>query len=156
MLPDCFASRLSGALVDVEKSVLMVETAAGMDENPEKNLCDLCLCDFDLAAHAEAAGVEEKLFDSAADLRWLNRRIRYVHEALTLMIIMFPDWFGGCFPSLCSFGSIWPGGHVLARLRGFSGEKAHLIPLPVGLKPGDIVSNPLKYMILQSPALDPP
>jgi hypothetical protein len=45
---------------------------------------------------------------------------------------------------------------VLVRLRGFSDEKVHLIPLPVGLKPGDNLVNPLKYMILQSPAMDPP
>ena len=134
----------------------MVETAAGMDKDPEKNLCDLCLCDLDLAAHADAAGGDEKLFDSAADIRWLKRRIRYVYEALTLMIMMFPERFGGCFPSLCSFGSAWPGGPVLARLRGFSSEKVHLIGLPVGLKPGDVIANPLKYKLLQSPALDPP
>jgi hypothetical protein len=140
----------------VEKLVLMVEMAAGMDEDPEKNLCDLCLCDLDLAEHAEPAGVDEELFDSAMDIRWLNRRILYVQETLTIMIIMFPELFGGCFPSLFSFSSVWPDYHVLVRLRKFSGEKVHLLPLPVGLKPGSVIADPLKNRLLQSPALDPP
>ncbi len=132
LLPDCFSSRLPGTLADIEKVVLMVETRAwdsGCDMSPEA--AHTLLSSPDLGIRAEKSGVDGKLFDRAADLRWLKRRVVCVISVLTAVAGLFPEKFGNCRPTLASFRSVLGDGTVLVRLRSFAKFRIHEIPAPV-------------------------
>jgi len=136
LLPDCFSSRLPGTLVDLETVVFMQETAlckAGC-ESPSI-VENIMLPDTDPAAAAGISGIDQGLFDQATDFRWLKRRVEYVFTALSIVAGLFPETFGNCLPTLTAFRSVFGGGPVLVRLRGFAEAKIHEIPFPVGLNP---------------------
>jgi len=160
-LPDCYASRVSGPLIRIEKVVIMVEKAAGIDADSEIKLTDLSLSDLDLVEHAEAAGVDQELFDSTLDIRWLKRRVEYVHEILVIMIFLFPEYFSGCIPTLSAFRSRLAQNSIsqdfiLVQLRMLSIDRIHTIPFPMGFQPKGIIVDHRKTRCLQEPALDPP
>jgi len=140
LLPDCFASRLTGTLIDVEKAVSMVEEALIRDgsrpESMGENEISLAsLSSRDIADIAEKLNVDCRLFDLAADFRWLRRRIEYVRNVLIAMIIFFPDLFKDCRVSLRSFRLVLGNGPILIQLRSVAESKLHAIPKPVGLNP---------------------
>jgi len=135
LLPDCFSSRLPGALADVEKVVLMVETHArdsGCELSAET--AGKMLSSPDLAALAEKSGVDGKLFDRAVDIRWLKRRVEHVIAVLSAVAGMLPETFGNRGPTLAAFRSVL-NGPVLVRLRAIAEPRIHEIPRPVGLIP---------------------
>ncbi len=132
LLPDCFSSRLSGTLADVENVVFMVEAAvrnSGYDELTTTTAKET-LTSPDLA---EESGADGRMFD--ADLRWLTRRVEHVVAVLSAAAVFFPETFGNCRLTLASFRSVLGDGPVLVRLRAFSEWKIHEIPPPVGLNP---------------------
>ena len=136
LLPDCFASRLPGTLADIEKVVLMFETHAGNSEcelTPET--AGKILSSPDLNTLAEKSGIDERLFERAADFRWLKRRVEYVIAVLSAVAGMFPDTFGNCRQTLTAFRTVLGRGPVLMRLRALAESRIHEIPGPVGLNP---------------------
>lgn len=136
LLPDCFASRLPGTLADIEKVVLMFETHAGNSGcglTPET--AGKILSSPDPDTLAEKFGIDEKLFDRAADFRWLKRRVEYVIAVLSAAVGMFPETFGNCRPTLTAFRTVLGRGPVLMRLRTLAESRIHEIPAPVGLNP---------------------
>ena len=148
LLPDCFSSRLPGTLADIEKVVLMAETHArdsGCELSPET--AGKMLSSPDLVVLAEKSGIDGKLFDRAADFRWLRRRVEHVIGILTAVAGMFPETFGNCPPTLAAFRLVCGGGPVLVRLRAVAESRIHEIPAPLGLNPGfsgpqDLVCKP--------------
>jgi len=138
----------------------MVEQAGG-DAKSDLKLPDLSLSDLDLVEHAEDTDECRELFDSAQDIRWLRRRVEYVHEILMVMICLFPEYFSGCIPTLSAFrsrlaqNSISPDS-ILLQLRRLSAERIHSIPFPVGFQPKDFFVDDRKTRRLHEPALDPP
>ncbi len=140
LLPDCFSSRLSGPLVDIEIAVSMVEEAIIQDQiasgSGEVSLnTDIPLSSLDLGSAAQKMNVEQRIFDLAADFRWLKRRLDYVLEVLTIMILLFPAQFKNCLPSITSFRSVLGDDPILAQLREIAESELHKIPKPVGLNP---------------------
>lgn len=137
LLPDCFASRLPGTLVDVEAAVFMVETALACESGCDvpESMENSLISSLDLSSAAEKTGVDQRLFDKAADFRWLKRRIQYVLCVLSTVISLFPETFGNHRPTLTSFRSLHTGAPILIRLRISTESRIHEIPLPVGLNP---------------------
>jgi len=148
LLPDCFSSRLSGTLHDVELVFLMAETVArdlGCDCSPA--IAHKILSSPGLATAAEEAGVGQRLFDLASDSGWLKRRMEYVLAILSVIACLFPEKFENRRPTLISFRSVFGGGPVLIRLRELAESRIHEIPFPVGLnprfpRPQDMVRRP--------------
>ena len=82
LLADCFAARLTGSLQEVEAVVVGVEQARSQEAAAD-----------DLRTDIELPGA----------LRWLRRRLKPVHAALTLLLGLFPDLFAGCPPTVSAF-----------------------------------------------------
>ena len=137
MLPDCFSSRLTGTLIEIETVVLMVEKAEVRDAGRGKpsTMENVMLSSLDLASAADELDVSQNLYDLALDFRWLKRRVDYVCKILSNVINLFPEKFKNHRPSLTSFRSVLGDGPILVRLRCEAESKIHEIPLPVGLNP---------------------
>jgi hypothetical protein len=135
LLPDCFAARLSGTLVEVEAVVDQVEQSHTL----EKAVAELRL-DIDLP------GV----------LRWTRRRLQAVHAALTTLKGLMPEHFLDCSPTLASFRQQLAVTWVLITLRDRAAAHLPHLPPPLGFcprpRPGRV---PLKAHQHQTGA-DPP
>ncbi len=152
LLPDCFSSRLPGTLKELETAVLMVEESVKQDPSLSDEMLlsdEISLASLDISASAEELNVEQKLFDLAADYRWLRSRINYFRTILSAMIILFPELFGNCLPTLRSFRRILKNDQIiLIKLRSIAESKIHIVPGPLGLNPG--------YQRIQDFARKPP
>jgi hypothetical protein len=104
LLPDFFASRVSGTLDEVEQVVNTAESCKSQEQAAEVLRPDISLI---------------------AGLRWLRRRIGYVREALTLMVGLLVT---ECAPVLAAFRKKYATDGVLTRLRDIA--RAHLPSLP--------------------------
>lgn len=138
LLADCFSSRLSGTLIDVETVVFMVEEAARV-RAPQSGdwLLNgiISLCSLDIATVADELNVDQRLFDLASDFKWLKRRVDYVRNILTAMIMLFPGLFKDCTPSITSFRLVLGDAPIFNQLRDIAETKLHEIPEPLGLNP---------------------
>ncbi len=97
----------------------MVETAArdsGFDQPLTMAKDNLAFPD--LASAAEKTGVDWKLFDRSADLRWLKRRVGYVIAVLSAVAGLLPETFGSWRPTLASSRAVLGGGPLLVRVGG--------------------------------------
>lgn len=138
MLPDCFSSRLPGTLEEVEVAFSVVEEAVKLDDSLNEKMLvnkEILISSLDLGKTAEKMDVSQELYDSMMDLRWLQRRIDYVIEILSIMIRLYPLLFGECLPTLGSFRTILNEGPILVKLRFIAENNLHEIPKPVGLNP---------------------
>jgi hypothetical protein len=93
LLPDCLSSRLPGSLAKVEVTIAKAEEAVSQE------------------AAAEALRPE---LSYEGSLAWLRRRVLPVRLALAALVVLMPDRFGRCDPTLRSFrrsvdGSLNPG-----------------------------------------------
>ena len=117
LLPDCFASRLTGTLLGLEQVVLAAETAGTLT----------------LAAH-ELRGQRW-----SGALRWLRRRVRLVRQTLVVVATLLPEAFAGCAPS--SLAAVWahlqlaPDVCVLVRMREMAAPHLAAMPPPLGFGP---------------------
>ena len=111
LLPDFFASRLSGTLNEVEDAVNVAESSRSYEEAAEKLRPDIMY---------------------SCNLRWLQRRIRYVREALKLIAGLFTDVIS---PNLQAFRQ-WLGcERVLCTLREKAEDFLQSMPMIVGFAP---------------------
>lgn len=111
LLPDFFASRLPGTLNEVEDAVNVAEASSSLEEAAEILRSDILY---------------------PYSLRWLQRRIKYVRTALTLIAGLFPEYV---YPDLQSFRR-WLGcEYVLCTLRKKAGDYLHDLPMIIGLVP---------------------
>ena len=111
LLPDFFSSRFPGTLDEVEQVVNIAENHKSQE----------------MAAESLRPGIT---LPSA--LRWLRRRIKYVKEALTVIVgLLLP----GCSPDLAWFRHKYATDRVLVQLRTIA--ESHLWSLPpiVGFGP---------------------
>jgi hypothetical protein len=113
LLPDCFASRLSGSLQDVEDVVNIVEEVGAVET----------------AAHI-ARGPDVQL---PGAIRWTRRRVKYVRNTLTVILGLMPELFAGCQPTLDSFRQTLGVVGVLPALREIAARHLASLPAPVGL-----------------------
>jgi hypothetical protein len=116
LLPDCFASRMSGSLVNLEQVVAEAEAAATLT----------------LAAH-ELRGARWP-----GALRWLRRRRDLVRRTIVLVITLLPEVFVGCAPTLAAVRArlLLPvDACVLVRFREIAARHLVTMPPPVGFGP---------------------
>ena len=113
LLADCFAARLSGSLQEVEEVVVAAEQAASRE------------------AAADALRLDIEL---PGALRWMRRRLKAVHTALTLILGLFPDLFAGCLPTVSAFQQCLGVDWVLPVLREIAEAQLQQLPPPLGFR----------------------
>lgn len=114
LLADCFAARLSGSLQEVEEVVVAVEQAKNREAAAD-----------DLRTDIELPGA----------LRWIRRRLKPVHTALTLLLGLFPDLLRGCQPTVNTFRQWFGVDFVLPLLREIAEGQLPRLPPPLGFRP---------------------
>jgi len=135
LLPDCFAARLPGTLVEVEAVV-----AAGEQARSREAAADALRPDIELPG----------------GLRWLRRRLGPVYAALHLLKGLMADPFHACGPTLAGFRACLGAESVLLALREVAAVHLHVLPPPLGLRPPPNGGGKAKPAFQQSVGPDPP
>ena len=113
LLPDCLAARLVGSLDEVERVVVVVEGASGVEA---------------------AASVLRPDIELPGAVRWVRRRLNGVRAALLALVTLLPGRMGAK-PELTAVRAELGSERALVELREIG--KAHVSALvrPVGLRP---------------------
>jgi hypothetical protein len=86
-----------------------------------------------LEAAANALRRDDITLPSA--LRWIRRRIRLVHTALSVVVSLLPDLCLGASPTIASLRTLLGCETVLIALRELTCVHLHTLPRPLGLRP---------------------
>ncbi len=114
LLPDCFAARLSGTLIEVEAVVRVAEQALSQ----------------------EAAADELRLdIELPGALRWIRRRLQAVYLSLHLLRGLMPELFASTWPTLLGFRPCLGVEAVLLTLREVADAHLQVLPPPLGFHP---------------------
>lgn len=111
LLPDFFASRLPGTLDEVEHAVNIAES---------------------LCSQEEAAFTLRPEISLPSGLRWLRRRLKCVHQILTILTGLLVT---KCSPELSSFRKAYKTKNVLTGLRAITQEYLPSLPPIIGFGP---------------------
>jgi len=111
LLPDCFASKVSGSLKTVEQVVAEVERG-------------------DALLSVAVRHRPQTQPDSA--MRWVRRRVRAVHACLCAVLGILPGLLAGCEPTLLSVRAALGAEWVLPVLREKSALHLAVLPPPLG------------------------
>lgn len=136
LLPDCLAARLPGTLNELEDVVAAVEQAPSLEA---------------------AASILRLDIELPGALRWLRRRVAWVHQCLLLVIGLLPDRFAGCAATVTAFQARLDDDAVLILLRALVAGQLPQLPSPLGFYPpatyrGDPTSVPQQPMGPDPPA----
>jgi hypothetical protein len=113
-LPDCFAARLSGTLIELEAVVLAAEQAPSREAAADGLRLDI-----------ELPGA----------LRWMRRRVQAVYVALHLLKGLMPEHFASAWPTLLGFSACLGVESVLLALREIAAAHLSSLPPPLGFCP---------------------
>jgi hypothetical protein len=114
LLPDCFASRLSGSLQSLDQVVAEIERASSIE------------------SAANALRTDDITLPSA--IRWARRRLRLVQTALASLLVLIPECLLGCEASVLSFRERLKIESALPRLREIATDYLEAVPPPLGFK----------------------
>ena len=115
LLPDCLAARLPGTLADLEAAVAVAEQAPS------------------LAAAANA--VRRDPIHLPGAVRWLRRRVRLAHRALTAVRGLLPERLARCAATVGAFRVRLDTDTVLVVLRDLAAPQLPSLPAPLGFYP---------------------
>jgi hypothetical protein len=135
LLPDCFAARLPGTLVEVEAIVEVAEQAISREA---------------------AADVLRPDIELPGGLRWLRRRLLAVYAALHLLKGLMADQFHACWPTLSGFRPCLESETVLLALREVAAVHLGVLPPPLGFRPPPRGGEKAKKAFQHSMGPDPP
>lgn len=135
LLPDCFASHLSGSLEEIEAAASAVEDGATVASASEA-----------LRADIELPGA----------VRWVRRRLRMVRSLLTALVGLMPDLFGTRQPTVSSFRAALGRPDVLVALRDIAAAHLSHLPVPLGFGPRMARTSSPKRGSQQRTGPDPP
>ena len=121
-LPDCFAAGLPGTLCELERAVLIGEREA----DPARAACQ---------AHPNP-GVKPK-----AARRWLRRRQEMVSRSLMTIVMLLPDLFAGCPPTVGALRAHLATDALLMTLRDPCANQLKSLRPAVGFFPHNFAPN---------------
>jgi hypothetical protein len=136
LLADCFASRVSGTLLEIEAVVTEVEELGTVE------------------AAAHVVRHNEVCLPSA--IRWTRRRLNAVRATLVTLIGLMPHRFTGCEPTLASFRRALGVELVLVELRGIAGGHLAALGPPIGFGPRPKPAPPRQNRDPHDKGPDPP
>jgi hypothetical protein len=114
LLPDCLAARLPGTLEEVERVVAVAEQAKSLE------------------AAADALRPD---IDLPGAIRWVRRRVKAIHGALTTLLGLLPERFLGCLPRVLVLREYLALAHPLPVLREIAAPFLTELAPPLGLRP---------------------
>ena len=121
LLADCFASRLSGSLTDLERVVVKVERAPSLE--------------------AAADNLRTDDISLPGAIRWTRRRVQGVHTVLRILLTLIPECFCACSPTITALRQ-WLGVEwVLPRVREMAAASLGALPSPVGFASPQLTAN---------------
>lgn len=134
LLPDCFASGLTGTLLDLEAAVDAVERAPSLQ-----------------AAAREVRPVPA--VSAAANRTWLKRRRALVLVCLTSVVSLLPHLLAGCEASLPALRAHLGVAAPLVALRGHAAASLRHLPQPLGFRPHPtaVPKNPHQHTMGPAP-----
>ena len=115
LLPDCLAAQLPGTLQELETVVARAEQASSLMQAADQVRTDTVAL--------------------PGAMRWLDRRVRLVRQALQAVIVSLPDRLGGCRPELSSCRRRLATDAVLVEMRSLASPLLPALPAPLGLRP---------------------
>ena len=136
LLPDCFASRLSSSLEEVERVCTEVEERGQSLEATAQQL-------------RPDIGLQ-------GAMRWMRRRVAAVASVLVAVVGLRPDLFAGRQPSLEDFRSVLGVEHVLPVLRETAAGHLAALPPPLGFGPPATRRGPVVHQHQHEAGADPP
>lgn len=136
LLPDHLAARFPGTLTQIETVVATVEQAPSLE------------------AAADILRPDDVTLPTA--LRWIRRRVRLVHTALTVVLSLLPDLCLGTAPTVQSFRIRLDCITVLMALRDTASIHLHALPRPLGFRPPGSARGGRKRPFQQRQGPDPP
>lgn len=136
LLPDHLAARFPGTLTDLEAVVVAVEQAPSLE----------------VAANT----LRPDDVSLATALRWIRRRVRLVHIALTVVLSLLPDLCLGTAPTVQSFRILLDCETALMALRDMASIHLHALPRPLGFRPSGPAGGGRKRPFQQRKGPDPP
>lgn len=136
LLPDCFASRLSSSLREVEEVVSQVEQGGRS-----------------LEAIAQELRPDIQLQGA---VRWTRRRVMAVKVALVALIGLLPDVFAGWQPTLKAFRQALGVEALLPVLRERAAGHLAALPPPLGFGPPAAGGGRVDHRLQQKTGADPP
>ena len=114
-LPDCLAARFPGELDEVEAVVAHAEQAPS------------------LAAAADALRTDTVELPGA--MRWVARRVRLVHHALSIVIGLLPEHLMRCVAEVGAVRTRLETDIALRTLRALVDPQLRALPAPLGFQP---------------------
>lgn len=122
LIPDCFATRMPGTLEQVERAAEGVQRARQQGGSLEQQ-----------AEVLRPPSESPDAVEPRSAVAWMKRRHAAVVAALAALIVVMPEVFGGCEPTLEAVSERMDVSEgVLPELRRTAGEKLHEIPAPIG------------------------
>lgn len=135
LLPDCFASRLSGSLQEVEAAVAAAEAAPTLTDAAQQ--------------------VRPELMDVRHALKWLRRRTRPVKVALTALVTLL-ETLEGVDATVTAVRVALGTEQVLVTIRELLSEQLSSLRHPVGLRPRGPKRNDAAEVSQHKAGPDPP
>lgn len=114
LLPDAFAARFPGTLVDIERVVATVERARSLE------------------AAADQLRPDSVSLPNA--IRWTRRRVRLVHTLLTVLVGLLPAVFLGCAPTVWAVRDRLGTDAALVGLRTLAAAYLPVLAHPLGFQ----------------------
>jgi hypothetical protein len=143
LLPDCFASRVKGRLIDIEQIADQVERQDGTLEELAVRMRPVAQSDPD-GDHV------------AGTLKWMRRRRRWVTAALTIALGLLPEKLAGRQPTLADFRAALGVEQVLLALRELLAPHLAQLPPPLGFGPRSIPRKKAAHRLQHESGPDPP
>ena len=135
LLPDCLAARLPGTLEEVEQVVVVAEQAKSLEAAADQLRPDI---------------------DLPGAMRWVRRRVKAIHGALTTLLGLLPERFLGCLPRVVSLREHLALAHPLPVLREIAAPFLPGLAPPLGLCPPPGAGGEHARSHQQYPGPDPP
>lgn len=136
LLPDHLAARFPGTQADIEQVVATVERAPSVE--------------------AAANALREDEITLASALRWIRRRVRLIHTALTVVVSLLPELCLGSSPTVQAFRTRLACEPVLVALRHSACIHLQALPRPLGFRPPGEAGGGRKRPVQHCMGPDPP
>ena len=136
LLPDCLAARLPGTLSELETVVVEAEQAGSL----------MTVADQLRSDTVELPGA----------MRWVRRRVRLVHHALSLVIGLLPKKLSDCRADIIACRERLGSDAVLVALRSLTAQWLPDLAAPLGFRPHGIGGEHPTRRVQHNLGPDPP
>ena len=134
LLPDCMSARLEGSLDEAEQVVVRVEESPSVEAAAQRLRPDL-----------EVKGA----------IRWVRRRLAGVRDSLLILLTLLPGSLG-TEARLVEVRRILATERALVALREIGSAHLHVLPRPLGFRPGGVRTSKREKRLQHKTGADPP